>query len=74
MPVGNSLAHLVPQARPTALLPDAERLRLVRKEQWWIAHDQAQAALARLDILLRDGPGQIRPPNLLLVGPTGVVT
>ncbi len=70
MPAGNSLAHLVFEARRTALLPDAERLRLVRTEQWWVAHDQAQAALARLDVLLRDGPGQIRPPNLLLAGPT----
>jgi len=70
MPAGNSLAHLVFEARRTAQLPDAERLRLVRTEQWWVAHDQAQAALARLDILLRDGPGQIRPPNLLLAGPT----
>ncbi len=70
MPAGNSLAHLVFEARRTALLPDVERLRMVRTEQWWVAHDQAQAALARLDILLRDGPGQIRPPNLLLAGPT----
>ncbi len=70
MPDSDDFAHLVPQARTTALLPDAERLRLVRKEQWWVAHDRAQAVLARLDILLRDGPGQIRPPNLLLAGPT----
>ena len=67
---GGGLDHLLPQARLTALLPDAERLRLVQKEQWWVAHDQAQAVVARLDRLLRDGPGQIRPPNLLLVGPT----
>lgn len=70
MPASGGFAHLVPQARTTALLPDAERLRLVRAEKWWVAHDQAQAALARLDALLRDGPGQIRPPNLLLVGPS----
>lgn len=53
-----------------AALPDAERLTLLRTQRWWIAHDRAQAALARLDALLRDGPGQVRPPNLLLVGPT----
>jgi hypothetical protein len=64
------LHHLVPEARTAALLPDAERLALLRTERWWIAHDRAQAALARLDALLRDGPGQIRPPNLLLAGPT----
>jgi len=64
------LAHLVPDARPAARLPDAERIALLRTEQWWITHDRVQAALARLDALLRDGPGQIRPPNLLLVGPS----
>ncbi len=64
------LAHLVPGAQAAALLPGAERLALLRTERWWIAHDRAEAALARLEILLRDGPGQIRPPNLLLAGPT----
>ena len=64
------LAHLVPGAQAAALLPDAERLALLRTERWWIAHDRAEAALARLAALLRDGPGQIRPPNLLLAGPT----
>jgi hypothetical protein len=66
----DSLAHLQPESRTTALLPEAARLRLLRTERWWIANGQAQAALARLDILLHDGPGQIRPPNLLLAGPT----
>lgn len=64
------LAHLVPGAQAAALLPDAERLALLRTERWWIAHDRAEAALARLEALLRDGPGQVRPPNLLLAGPT----
>lgn len=70
MPPPDDLAHLVPAARATALLPEAERLALLRTARWWIAHDQAQAALARLEALLREGPGQIRPPNLLLAGPT----
>ncbi len=70
MPTYGDLAHLVPEARAAALLPDAERLALLRRERWWVAHDRAQAALARLDALLHDGPGQIRPPNLLLAGPT----
>ena len=69
-PTPDSLAHLVPEARGAALLPDAERLALLRTERWWVAHGKAQAALVRLDTLLRDGPGQIRPPNLLLAGPT----
>ena len=34
--------HLVPDARPAARLPDAERIALVRTEQWWITHEQAQ--------------------------------
>ena len=64
------LAHLVPGAQAAALLPDAERLTLLRTERWWIAHDRAEAALARMETLLRDGPGQIRPPYLLLAGPS----
>ena len=64
------LGHLVPGARAAALLPDVERRALLRTERWWIAHDRAEAALARLETLLRDGPGQIRPPNLLRAGPT----
>ena len=70
MASGDGFAHLVPEAREAALLPEAERLQLLRTERWWVAHDQAQAALLRLDALLRDGPGQIRPPNLLLAGAT----
>ncbi len=64
------LAHLVPAAQAAALRPDAQRLAMLRTEQWWIAHDRAQGALVRLEALLRDGPGQVRPPNLLLVGPS----
>ena len=41
---GDGLHHLVPEARAAALLPDAERLSLLRTERWWIAHDRAQAA------------------------------
>ena len=70
MAANPDLAHLVPAAQAAALLPDAERLALLRTERWWIAHDRAEAALARLETLLRDGPGQIRPPYLLLAGPT----
>jgi hypothetical protein len=66
----DDLHHLVPEARAAALLPDAERLALLRTERWWVAHDRAKAALARLDALLLDGPGQIRPPYLLLAGPS----
>lgn len=64
------LAHLVPAAQAAALRSNAERLATLRTERWWIAHDRAQGALARLEALLRDGPGQVRPPNLLLAGST----
>jgi len=70
MAANPDLAHLVPGAQAAALLSNAERLALLRTERWWIAHDRAEAVLARLESLLRDGPGQIRPPNLLLAGPT----
>lgn len=67
---GHDLAHLVPTARAAALLPDAKRLAALRTDRWWIAHNRAQDALTRLDALLRDGPGQVRPPNILLIGPS----
>ena len=55
----DGLHHLVPEARAAAFLSNAERLALLRTERWWIAHDRAQMALARLDALFRDGPGRI---------------
>ena len=67
---GGDLTHLVPAARAAALWPDAERLAMLPAERWWVAYDRAEFGLARLDTFLRDGPGQIRPPNLLLAGPS----
>ncbi len=67
---GGDLTHLMPAARAAALWPDAERLALLPTERWWVAYDRAQLVLARLDTLLRDGPGQIRPPDFLLAGPS----
>jgi hypothetical protein len=58
----NGLRHLVPEARAAALMSDTDRLALLRTERWWIAHDRAQAALARLDArmsaLRYHGPGR----------------
>ncbi|TCQ99175.1 TniB family NTP-binding protein [Neorhizobium sp. JUb45] len=62
-------AHLSPAARAIAELPPLERLPHLR-EQWWINHPRAQAALDKLEAALTFGPGRIRPPNLLIVGPT----
>lgn len=61
--------HLSPAARAVAELQPAERLAHLQG-QWWIAHPHAQAALERLDAVYQVGPGKIRPPNLLIVGPT----
>ena len=40
------LAHLVPEARAAARQSDAERLALLPKERWWVAHDRAQRPLS----------------------------
>ena len=64
------LAHLLPAAQEAAELPDPARIAHVRAEQWWIGYARAQAALDRLEDLFRHGPGQIRPPNLLVLAPT----
>ncbi len=65
---GPDLSHLHPAARAAALLPDAERLRLVRADRW-IGYTRATEALGRLEALL-DWPERQRMPNLLLTGPT----
>ena len=64
------LAHLLPAAQDVARLPNPARVAHVRTEQWWIGYARAQAALDRLEDLFRHGPGQIRPPNLLILAPT----
>lgn len=51
-------------------LDDAARLELLAGAQWWIGYDRAQEALRRFEYLLRYGPGQLRPPNALLLSPT----
>ncbi|NTG64718.1 TniB family NTP-binding protein [Rhizobium rhizogenes] len=61
--------HLSPPARVIADLPPLERLARM-KEQWWINHPRAQATLDKLEAALTFGPGRIRPPNILIVGPT----
>ncbi len=63
------LDHLSPTARAIADLPPSERIAHLHG-QWWIAHPHAEYALAKLEAALQFGPGRIRPPNLLIVGPT----
>jgi hypothetical protein len=61
--------HLSPAARALVELSPLERLPHLRG-QWWINHPRAQVALDRLETALQFGAGRIRPPNLLIVGPT----
>ena len=63
------LFHLSPATQAIADLPGPERLAHLRS-QWWINHPRAQAALDKLEAVLAHGPGRIRPPYLLIVGPT----
>ena len=63
------LTHLSPATQAIVDLPAPERLAHLRG-QWWINHPRAQVALAKLEAVLAHGAGRIRPPNLLIVGPT----
>jgi len=65
----DELAHLSVATRRIVDRPAPERLAHLRG-QWWINHSRARVALARLEAVLAHGPGRIRPPNLLIVGPT----
>ena len=65
----DDLVHLLPAIRPLATTPAAERLARLR-ERHWIRHPRADAILTRLEALFEHGPGLMRPPNLLVVGPT----
>lgn len=67
--MGDDLAHLLPAIRPLAAAPAAERLARLR-DRHWIRHPRADAIVTRLDALFEHGPGLMRPPNLLVVGPT----
>lgn len=67
--MSGELDHLSPSARAIAELSPMERLPHLR-EQWWIRHPRAQAALDKLEQVLTFGPGRVRPPNVLIVGPT----
>ena len=64
-----SLAHLHPATRALAMLPTAERLARCGAEHW-IGYTRANQVLARLEALVVEEPGKVRPHNLLLVGPS----
>ncbi len=60
--------HLAIQAQKFAALPAGERIAHARG-QCWIGYPAAQAALEKLENILAQPP-VLRPPNLLIVGPT----
>lgn len=62
------LDHLIPAARQSALLPEAERVARARADRW-IGYPRAQAILKKLEELYTH-PDRQRMPNLLIVGPT----
>ena len=61
--------HLSPEASALAILPNTERLARFKMERW-IGYTRANQALAKLEELLIDEPGKLRPQNLLIVGPS----
>jgi len=61
--------HLNPEARAFAMLSSTERLARLKMERW-IGYTRANQALAKLEELLSDEPGKLRPQNLLIVGPS----
>lgn len=67
--MAGEFAHLSSATQAIVHLQSPERLAHLHG-QWWISHPRAKAALDRLEAVLADGPGRIRPPYLLIVGPT----
>ena len=64
------LPHLEPAFRRYAKLSDADRIAWIQADRW-IAFDQAQGAIDRLDALLAYPPRD-RMPCLLIYGATGM--
>ena len=62
--------HLYPAARISAGLSADERIRRIRADRW-VSYPRAEAALAKLEMLM-SFPQRARMPNLLLVGESGM--
>lgn len=60
--------HLLPHVRELAARTAGERIAALATQRW-IGYPQAQAAVARLESLLAQ-PTILRPPNMLIVGPS----
>lgn len=67
--VSGAFSHLSPAARAIVDASPQERLHHLRG-QVWINHSRAREALDRLEAAFQHGPGRVRPPNFLIVGPT----
>ena len=70
MTADEDVLHLEPAFRRYAKLSDADRIVWIQSDRW-IAFDQAQAAIDRLDALLAYPPRD-RMPCLLIYGATGM--
>lgn len=68
MVTSRTFPHLAAQAQELAALPADERIASVGTP-CWIGYPAAQEAILKLDHILAQPP-VLRPPNLLIVGPT----
>lgn len=68
--MSEALAHLHPDYRQIALLPDRQRIEWIRTERW-ISFPKALAVLERLETLL-EYPTRPRMPCLLIYGRSGM--
>lgn len=67
---GEAYAHLHPEVRAIADLPDEQRIECIRAERW-ITHSMAATALTLLQEVL-DQPPRERMENVLLVAESGM--
>lgn len=64
-----TFAHLSPLIRELAALPAPDRIARLHDRRW-IRYSRADIVLGKLETLFEHGPGSLRPPNLLIAGPT----
>lgn len=61
--------HLTAETSVLAMLPTTERLARLKMDRW-IGYTRANQVLTKLNALLSDEPGKLRPQNLLIIGPS----
>lgn len=62
--------EMTPEAEEMMSRPDAERIAYIRTDRW-IDYETAEKCLERMEWLLAEPKGNVRPPGMLLVGPPG---